>query len=179
MVRFVFTLVLAALLPQALAESQAASQAHKGPARKGGSAGTTKKSAGAATKKGAGASTKKKSGSPPAAQSAKPAAGKKSKGSARTTAKGGKKAPSKPVARGQQAPTPERITEIQKALAQRGYLKGEPSGVWGPDSSEAMKRFQQDKQLDATGKISSLSLIHLGLGPKRDMPAQQRTEQQP
>lgn len=80
--------------------------------------------------------------------------------------------------RGQQAPTPERYREIQQALAERGYLQGEPSGVWDQESTAALRRFQEDKKIEATGKLSSLSLIYLGLGPKRDGPAQQRTEQQ-
>lgn len=84
-----------------------------------------------------------------------------------------------PVPRGQQAPTPDRVKEIQKALIDRGYLHGGPTGVWGQDSVDALRRFQEEKNIMANGKLSSLSLIHLGLGPKRDTPAQpQRTEQQ-
>jgi peptidoglycan hydrolase-like protein with peptidoglycan-binding domain len=67
----------------------------------------------------------------------------------------------------QQAPSPERYKEIQRALASKGYLQGEPTGEWGPDSVDALKRFQTDQSLMADGKISSLSLIALGLGPKR------------
>jgi hypothetical protein len=33
---------------------------------------------------------------------------------------------------------------------------------------DAMKRFQAAQNLDASGKINSLSLIALGLGPKHD-----------
>ncbi len=46
-------------------------------------------------------------------------------------------------------------------------MQGEPSGQWGVDSAEAMKRFQADQSLMPDGKINSLSLIALGLGPKR------------
>jgi hypothetical protein len=67
----------------------------------------------------------------------------------------------------QQAPTPDRYKEIQQALASKGYFKGEPNGEWGPDSADALKRFQTDQNLMPDGKISSLSLIALGLGPKR------------
>ncbi|MCL5744224.1 MAG: peptidoglycan-binding protein [Acidobacteria bacterium] len=58
--------------------------------------------------------------------------------------------------------------EIQQALIAKGYLNGPATGVWGPESVEALKRFQQDQTLDPTGKLNSLSLIALGLGPKRD-----------
>jgi peptidoglycan hydrolase-like protein with peptidoglycan-binding domain len=67
----------------------------------------------------------------------------------------------------QQAPTPERYKEIQDSLASKGYFKGEANGQWGPDSDEALKRFQTDQNLMPDGKIGSLSLIALGLGPKR------------
>jgi peptidoglycan hydrolase-like protein with peptidoglycan-binding domain len=67
----------------------------------------------------------------------------------------------------QQAPTPERYKEIQDSLASKGYFKGESNGQWGPDSEEALKRFQSDQNLTPDGKIGSLSLIAMGLGPKR------------
>jgi peptidoglycan hydrolase-like protein with peptidoglycan-binding domain len=67
---------------------------------------------------------------------------------------------------GQAAPTPERYKEIQGALAKKGYLHGEPSGVWNEDSADALRRFQQDQNLQASGKLDSLSIIALGLGPK-------------
>jgi Ni/Co efflux regulator RcnB len=67
---------------------------------------------------------------------------------------------------GQTVPTPERYKEIQEALAKKGYLHGEASGVWNPDSADALRRFQQDQNLQASGKLDSLSIIALGLGPK-------------
>jgi peptidoglycan hydrolase-like protein with peptidoglycan-binding domain len=75
----------------------------------------------------------------------------------------------------QQAPTPERYKEIQQALASKGYLHGEPSGKWDADSADALKRFQTDQNLSPDGKINSLSLIALGLGPKR-LAAQSHTQ---
>jgi peptidoglycan hydrolase-like protein with peptidoglycan-binding domain len=65
-------------------------------------------------------------------------------------------------------PTPERYKEIQQALADKGYFRSEPDGAWGPSSIDALKRFQHDQNLAEDGKIGSLSLIALGLGPKRD-----------
>lgn len=70
--------------------------------------------------------------------------------------------------RGQQTPTQERFTEIQQALITRGYLQTSPSGAWDTHSAEALKRFQEEQNLPPTGKITSLSLIALGLGPKRN-----------
>jgi hypothetical protein len=41
---------------------------------------------------------------------------------------------------------------------------------------DALRRFQADQNLDVDGKIGSLSLIAMGLGPKR-MTAQSKPEQ--
>lgn len=68
----------------------------------------------------------------------------------------------------QQHPDPERYTEIQKALADRGYFHGEANGEWKDDSVEALKRFQADQKLPDDGKISALTLTGLGLGPHHD-----------
>jgi hypothetical protein len=65
-------------------------------------------------------------------------------------------------------PTPERYKEIQQALADQGYYKGEVNGEWNDDSVAALKKFQADHKLYDDGKISSLSLIQLGLGPKHN-----------
>jgi len=69
---------------------------------------------------------------------------------------------------GQQNPTPDRLNEIQQALSTRGYLQSSPSGSWDAASVDALKRFQEEQNLPPTGKITSLSLIALGLGPKRN-----------
>jgi peptidoglycan hydrolase-like protein with peptidoglycan-binding domain len=66
--------------------------------------------------------------------------------------------------RGPKAPTPDRIREIQSALAHEGAYSGEPNGKWGPASVEAMKRFQASHGLSPTGKLDALSLQKLGLG---------------
>lgn len=71
----------------------------------------------------------------------------------------------------QQTPTPQRYTEIQQALADKGYYKGQVNGAWGPESVDALKRFQADKKLVPDGKLGSLSIIALGLGPKRETAA--------
>jgi murein L,D-transpeptidase YcbB/YkuD len=69
----------------------------------------------------------------------------------------------------QQQPTQERYKEIQQALADKGYFNGPVDGNWGPESVDALKRFQREQNLTDDGKIGSLSLIALGLGPKRSI----------
>ncbi len=66
--------------------------------------------------------------------------------------------------RGPKAPTPDRIREIQSALAREGAYSGEPNGKWDPASVEAMKRFQASHGLSPTGKLDAHSLQKLGLG---------------
>jgi len=65
-----------------------------------------------------------------------------------------------------QQPSADRYREIQDALATRGYLKTPSNGVWDKNSMDAMQKFQQDQQLEATGKLTARSLGALGLGPR-------------
>jgi len=90
-------------------------------------------------------------------------------GAAKSTAKAGTKS-KRVVARrppAQMQPTTDRYKEIQQALADKGYFRGTPDGTWNGESVDALKRFQKDQNLDPDGKIGSLSLMALGLGPKR------------
>ena len=66
--------------------------------------------------------------------------------------------------RGQEAPTPERINEIQEALASKGAFTGTPTGQWDDSTVNAMKKFQSSHGLDPTGKLDALTLQKLGLG---------------
>jgi peptidoglycan hydrolase-like protein with peptidoglycan-binding domain len=68
----------------------------------------------------------------------------------------------------QLAPTPERYKEIQQALSEKGYSGGAVDGAWGPQWTDALKRFQKDQKIEGGGKLNSMSLIALGLGPKRE-----------
>lgn len=115
------------------------------------------------------ASTKHATSKTPA-KSASKTASTKTVSKKRTTHKKGRYVSKrKPVGPSYQThPTPERYKEIQQALADKGYFKGDVDGKWGDDSSDALKRFQSEHQLENDGKINSLSLIQLGLGPKHD-----------
>jgi peptidoglycan hydrolase-like protein with peptidoglycan-binding domain len=65
---------------------------------------------------------------------------------------------------GQKAPTPQRITEIQQALAKNGAFAGTPNGKWDASTVEAMKKFQGAHGLNASGKLDAKTLQQLGLG---------------
>ena len=119
------------------------------PAKKGKSSSDAKKTA---TKTQAAKASKSKS-------KTKKTAGKKSTATKTTAARYRRST--------QKEPDPDRYKEIQQSLADKGYFKGPVNGAWGADSVDALKRFQRDQNIGDDGKIGSLSLIALGLGPKR------------
>jgi hypothetical protein len=148
--------------PRKTAAGPAASAPKKAPAKTGAA-----KRAAPATKKRAAASKTTAGARTTAAHPSPTKAGARTTGSRR-----GKKGP--PAKRitwrnRQLAPTPQRYKEIQDALAAKGYLKPEDAtGTWNPASVDALKKFQTGQNLESTGKVNSLSLIALGLGPKRE-----------
>jgi putative peptidoglycan binding protein len=109
----------------------------------------------------------KKTGTAAAAHSTRTASSRRGKKSTRRTTWRNR----------QLTPTPERYKQIQEALAAKGYLPPEQAnGQWNDTSAAALKKFQTDQNIDPSGKIDSLSLIALGLGPKHDTAATPRTE---
>jgi peptidoglycan hydrolase-like protein with peptidoglycan-binding domain len=91
------------------------------------------------------------------ASTAKPS----TKSSTAKSGKGKKSSKTKKV-KGQAAPTPERINEIQDALAKRGMFSGEPTGKWDDSTADAMKKFQSTNHLNPTGKLDAPTLQKLG-----------------
>ena len=65
---------------------------------------------------------------------------------------------------GQKAPTPERISEIQSALARDGYYQGDPTGKFDSSTLAALEKFQSANGLDSNGKLDAPTLQKLGLG---------------
>src|SRR5712692_5413650 len=49
--------------------------------------------------------------------------------------------------RGQKAPTPDRIAEIQRALARDGSFKGKPTASWDRPTGAGMQRCQSAHRL--------------------------------
>ncbi|MGB9611760.1 MAG: peptidoglycan-binding domain-containing protein, partial [Bryobacteraceae bacterium] len=115
---------------------------------------------------------------PAAAPPKKPAAGQRGaapakKQTARKRAANARKGRSTARTRAQQQPEPERIREIQQALAARGYAV-QPTGAWDAATVEALRKFQEDhniNNLSGRGKLDPLTLIALGLGPSYSRPA--------
>ena len=96
------------------------------------------------------------SASPPPAASKSSASSTKRKKS--STHHGSRREPT------QKAPTPERISEIQFALARGGYYQGQPNGKWDSNTVAALQKFQSDNGMNASGKLDAPSLQKLGLG---------------
>src|SRR6266851_5074085 len=104
------------------------------------------------------------------AWSATSTSGKAARGSAKPAASAGKsrgKRSSRHSTRrqkGQKTPAPERISEIQQALAKDGSFNGKPNGKWDDSTVEAMKKFQAGHGLNPSGKLDAVTLQKLGLG---------------
>jgi peptidoglycan hydrolase-like protein with peptidoglycan-binding domain len=64
----------------------------------------------------------------------------------------------------QKAPTSDRITEIQTALARGGYYQADPNGKWDSTTVAAVEKFQSAHGIDADGKLDAPTLQKLGLG---------------
>src|SRR5271165_6160511 len=87
-----------------------------------------------------------------------------SNSSGKSSHKSTKKTSSRRKEKGQMAPTPDRISTIQEALAKDGSFSGTPNGKWDDSTVEAMKKFQEGHGLNPSGKLDAKTLQKLGLG---------------
>jgi peptidoglycan hydrolase-like protein with peptidoglycan-binding domain len=71
----------------------------------------------------------------------------------------------KPV--GQRTIDDARATQIQTSLIKSGYLSGEASGHWDPETQSAMQKFQADNGWQTKLIPDSRAIIKLGLGPEQ------------
>ena len=75
--------------------------------------------------------------------------------------------------------------QIQKQLMELGYAPGKLDGRWGRQTENALKEFQRDKHLPATGEIDSETRFNLGLiipgkaAPTEDRPAKSKKDNLP
>jgi hypothetical protein len=56
-----------------------------------------------------------------------------------------------------------RVTDVQRALAREGYYDGAIDGVFGPGTRRALRNYQRDHGLDATGGITQSVIESLRL----------------
>jgi peptidoglycan hydrolase-like protein with peptidoglycan-binding domain len=86
------------------------------------------------------------------------------KSSTKKSSKKSGKRPTNSRGKGQKAPTADRVTEIQQALAKDGSFNGTPNGKWDDGTVSAMKKYQQAHGLNPSGKLDAKTLQQLGLG---------------
>jgi len=54
------------------------------------------------------------------------------------------------------------VTAVQSQLAEQGYYRGAIDGVYGPELRAALRRYQSDHNLPASGSLTAATLQSLG-----------------
>ncbi len=62
---------------------------------------------------------------------------------------------------------PATVRNVQQALNDKGYDPGPIDGQWGPNTEDAVRRFQQASGLPQTGGLEGSTLAALGVAPTR------------
>ena len=58
---------------------------------------------------------------------------------------------------------PDEIRQVQIVLREKGFFKGEPDGVFGPQTRRALIAFQRQQGFEASGRIDSRTVTALGV----------------
>jgi peptidoglycan hydrolase-like protein with peptidoglycan-binding domain len=58
---------------------------------------------------------------------------------------------------------PQEIRQVQIALKEKGFYRGEPDGVLGPETTQAIITFQQQQGFQASGRIDTQTVSALGV----------------
>ncbi len=74
----------------------------------------------------------------------------------------GQAAPVPPVAA---AVSPDQVRAVQGRLREMGFYRGPRDGVWGPETQQAIARFQQSRGLEANSQLNPATLGALGFQP--------------
>ena len=56
-----------------------------------------------------------------------------------------------------------KIRQVQQALDKDGFSTGRADGRWGPKTENAIKQFQQSKQIPSSGQLDQQTVADLGL----------------
>ena len=65
----------------------------------------------------------------------------------------------------------EQVMAMQRKLNERGFFAGRVDGLWGPDTSAAVRNFQQKNSLSPTGRLDPGTLQALGIADAAASPA--------
>jgi peptidoglycan hydrolase-like protein with peptidoglycan-binding domain len=59
------------------------------------------------------------------------------------------------------------VRQVQQALDKSGFQVGRVDGRWGPETTNALKQFQQSKNVQANGQLDQQTISDLGLNGAR------------
>jgi peptidoglycan hydrolase-like protein with peptidoglycan-binding domain len=78
--------------------------------------------------------------------------------------------PSQPASAPQQNSEMSRdmIQQVQQKLQQQGMYRARVDGVWGPSTEAAVRSYQQQHNLSASGQLDSATLAALDMGPNQN-----------
>jgi hypothetical protein len=62
---------------------------------------------------------------------------------------------------------PGQVRQVQQALDKDGFKAGKTDGRWGPETANAVKQFQQSKQIQSNGRLDQQTIADLGLDASR------------
>jgi peptidoglycan hydrolase-like protein with peptidoglycan-binding domain len=66
------------------------------------------------------------------------------------------------------------VKQVQQALDKDGFNAGTADGRWGRRTKDAVKQFQQSKQIQANGQLDQQTVADLGLNPSDFSQSQQK-----
>lgn len=72
-------------------------------------------------------------------------------------------APAAPGPAGQQAMSTDLVRDVQRGLSSRGYDVGPQDGVYGAGTEQALRKFQRDQHMNASGQVDAQTLAALGV----------------
>ena len=61
------------------------------------------------------------------------------------------------------------VASLQRSLSSQGYYNGSVDGVWGPQTSAAIKSYQRTNKMDANGSLTSSQLRGFGINADSDV----------
>jgi len=70
------------------------------------------------------------------------------------------------------------VKQAQQALNDKGFNVGTPDGIAGPKTQAAVKKFQQQQNIGASGQLDPQTLAALGIQTSADMTLGQDTSSQ-
>jgi peptidoglycan hydrolase-like protein with peptidoglycan-binding domain len=71
------------------------------------------------------------------------------------------------------AVSPALVQQVQQRLQQQGLYNGQIDGVWGPGTEAAVRSYQQQHNLSASGQLDADTLASLNVGANQNYGAAQ------